>query len=157
MPAEHRDGNLVEAYRRLMEDPNPAVREQAAREWCEWEDAVIAHEGLGNPGQYSAKPDAAKLAFVRICTHYFAHNAWLEAGQLLRNAHRLNGIPGVLIHGRLDLSGPLLTAWELAQAWPDAELKIIEDSGHTGSPAVRTAIVDAIAKFGTDHPAARVQ
>lgn len=154
VPAQDRDGNLIEAYRRLMENPDPAVRERAARDWCAWEDAAIAHETHGNPGQYSAKPDAAKLAFVRICTHYFAHAAWLEDGQLLRNAARLKGIPGVLIHGRLDLSGPLLTTWELAQAWPDAELKIINDAGHTGSPAMRTAIFDAIARFETDHPAA---
>lgn len=147
VPDQDRNGNLVDAYRRLMESPDPAVREQAARDWCAWEDAVIAHEHLGNPGQYSAKPDAAKLAFVRICTHYFAHCAWLEEGQLLRDAYRLKGIPGVLIHGRLDLSGPLLTAWELAQAWPDAELKIIDDSGHTGSPAMRAAVLDAIAQF----------
>jgi proline iminopeptidase len=132
-----------------MEDPDVAVREQAARDWCAWEDAVIAHETLGTPGQYGAKPDAARLAFVRICTHYFAHHAWLEDGQLLRDAHRLRGIPGVLIHGRLDLSGPLLTAWELAQVWPDAELTIIEDSGHTGSPATRAAVIDAITRF---HP-----
>lgn len=84
---------------------------------------------------------------MRICTHYFAHGAWLDDGQQLRDAHRLKGIPGILIHGRLDLSGPLLNAWELAQAWPDAELKIIEDSGHTGSPAMRTAVLDAIARF----------
>lgn len=154
VPAQDRDGNLIEAYRRLMENPDPAVRERAARDWCAWEDAAIAHETHGNPGQYSAKPDAAKLAFVRICTHYFANAAWLEDGQLLRNAARLKGIPGVLIHGRLDLSGPLLTTWELAQAWPDAELKIINDAGHTGSPAMRTAILDAIARFETDHPAA---
>jgi proline iminopeptidase len=151
------DGNLVEAYRRLMESPDLAVREQAAQDWCAWEDAVIAHEALGTPGQYSDKPDAAKLAFVRICTHYFAHNAWLDDGQLLRNAHRLAAIPGVLIHGRLDLSGPLLTAWELAQAWPAAELKVIDDSGHTGSPAMAEAIADAIAHLTAvspipDHP-----
>jgi proline iminopeptidase len=147
VPVEDRDGDLVEAYRRLMESPDPAIREQAARHWCAWEDAVIAHETLGNPGQYSAKSDAAKLASVRICTHYFAHHAWLDDEQLLRNAHRLKGIPGVLIHGRLDLSGPLLTAWELAQAWPDAELKIIDDSGHTGSPAMAEAIAHAIASL----------
>jgi proline iminopeptidase len=110
-------------------------------------DSPAAHETLGSPGQYGAKLDATKLAFVRICTHYFAHGAWLDDGQLLRDIHRLKGIPGVLIHGRLDLSGPLLTAWELAQAWPDAELTIIEDSGHTGSPAMGTAILDAIARF----------
>jgi proline iminopeptidase len=149
VPDPAREGNLVEAYRQLMEDPDIAVRQQAARDWCIWEDAVIAHEALGSPGQYSAKPDAAKLALVRICTHYFAHRAWLEDGQLLRDAHRLRGIPAVLIHGRLDLSGPVLTAWELAQAWPDADLKIIEDSGHTGSPTMGAAIIDAIAQF---HP-----
>ena len=147
VPAEYRDGNLVEAYRRLMEHPDVTVREQAARDWCAWEDAVIAHETLGNPGQYSAKVDAARLAFVRICTHYFAHAAWLEDGQLLRDAHRLVNVPGILIHGRLDLSGPLLTAWELAEAWPAAHLQIIEDSGHTGSPAMGAAIVEAIAHF----------
>ncbi|EHB55132.1 Prolyl aminopeptidase [Mycolicibacterium rhodesiae JS60] len=147
VPATDRDGNLVEAYRRLMESPDLAVRARAANEWCAWEDAAIAHESLGSPGQYGDKPDRAKLAFVRICTRYFAHGAWLEDRQLLRDAHRLKGIPGILIHGRLDLSAPLLTAWELAQAWPDAELRIIEDSGHTGSPSMKAAVLDAIARF----------
>jgi proline iminopeptidase len=147
VPAQDRDGNLVEAYRRLMEHPDLAVRRRAAHDWCAWEDAVIAHEQLGRPGQYGAKPDSATLAFVRICTHYFARGAWLDDGQLLRDAHRLKGIPGVLIHGRLDLSSPLLSAWELARAWPDAELTIIEDSGHTGSTAMGHAVADAIARF----------
>lgn len=150
VPADQRDGNLVEAYRRLMESPDPAVREAAAQEWCAWEDAAIAHETLGSPGQYSGKPDAARLAFVRICTHYFAHGAWLEDGQLLRDAHRLNGIHGVLIHGRLDLSAPLRTAWELAQSWPDAELIVIDDAGHTGSPAFGDALRAAVARFARD-------
>jgi len=147
VPEENRDGDLVEAYRRLMEHPDTAVRERAASDWCAWEDAAIAHESAGKPGQYSEKVDAARLAFVRICTHYFAHSAWLEDSQLLRDAHRLHGIPAVLIHGRLDLSAPVRTAWELAQAWPDAELRIIEDSGHTGSPAMSAAIADAGARF----------
>ncbi|OKH84245.1 proline iminopeptidase [Mycobacterium sp. ST-F2] len=147
VPQAHRDGNLVEAYRQLMEHPDAAVREQAAADWCAWEDAAIAHEASGKPGQYSEKIDAARLAFVRICTHYFAHAAWLEDGQLLRDAYRLDGIPGVLIHGRLDLSAPVRTAWELAQAWPDAELRIIEDSGHTGSAAMAAAITEAVARF----------
>jgi proline iminopeptidase len=147
VPEEDRGGNLVEAYRRLMEHPDAAVGEQAARDWCAWEDAAIAHETSGRPGQYSAKIDADRMAFVRICTHYFAHAAWLEDGQLLRDAHRLRGIPGVLIHGRLDLSAPVRTAWELAQVWPDAELRIIEDSGHTGSPAMVAAIAAAVERF----------
>ncbi|WP_462185800.1 MULTISPECIES: prolyl aminopeptidase [unclassified Frankia] len=148
LPADDRDGNLVAAYNRLLTSPDEAVRVKAARAWCAWEDAVIAHETLGTPGQYSAKADDAMMAFVRICVHYFAHDAWLEDGQLLRDIHRLAGIPGVLIHGRLDLSGPLKTAWELAKAWPGAELKVIDDSGHTGSSAMQDAILEAAERFG---------
>jgi proline iminopeptidase len=59
VPVDDRDGNLVEAYRQLMESPDPAIRQQAAQNWCAWEDAVIAHETLGTPGQYSAKPARA--------------------------------------------------------------------------------------------------
>ncbi|MDH6575046.1 prolyl aminopeptidase [Kitasatospora sp. MAP5-34] len=148
LPAADRNGNLVAAYDRLLNSPDEAVRFKAARDWCTWEDAVIAHEALGNPGSYSDRPDDALLAFVRICAHYFANNAWLEDGQLLRDAHRLAGIPGVLIHGRLDLGCPLKAPWELAKAWPDAELKVIDDSGHTGSPAMRQATLEALARFG---------
>ncbi|OBB14499.1 prolyl aminopeptidase [Mycolicibacterium setense] len=146
-PEHLRDGNLVEAYRQMMEHRDAAVRRRAALEWCVWEDAAIAHETQGSPGQYSAKPDEARLAFVRICTHFFAHYGWLDDGQLLREAGRLAGIPGVLIHGRLDLSAPLITAWELAQAWLDAELVVVEDSGHTGSAAMEDAVRQAIARF----------
>lgn len=144
LPEPLRGGNIVEGYRQLMNDPDLEVRLSAARDWCVWEDSAIAHESQGNPGQYSAKIEAERLAFVRICTHYFAHHAWLEDGELLRGAYRLAGIPGILIHGRLDVSAPLLTAWELARAWPEAKLVVIEDSGHTGSPTMRAAVEDAI-------------
>ncbi len=87
------------------------------------------------------------LAFVRICAHYFAHGAWLEEGALLRDAGRLVGIPGVLIHGRLDLGSPLGTAWELARAWPDARLVVIDDSGHRGSETMRTQVREALDRF----------
>ncbi|MFC3962209.1 prolyl aminopeptidase [Nocardia jiangsuensis] len=139
--------DLVDGYRLLLEHPDPEVRRDAAVEWCRWEDAAIAHESLGSPGQYSAKAETALLAFVRICTHYFAHAAWLEEGALLRDAHRLAGIPGELIHGRLDISTPLETAWDLAKAWPEARLRIIDDSGHTGSPAMGAALLRAVARF----------
>lgn len=93
-----------------MENPDPQVRARAAREWCAGEDAAIAHESLGRPGQYTAKIDQPRLAFVRIDAHCCAHAGWLQDGQLLRNTGRLNGIPGALIHGRLDLSAPVGTA-----------------------------------------------
>ncbi|MFI9504432.1 prolyl aminopeptidase [Nocardia sp. NPDC052566] len=144
VPAAERDGDLVGGYRRLVNDPDHDVRDEAVRAWCAWEDAVIAHEARGNPGQYGKKPALAMTAFVRICTHYFAHHAWLEDNQLLRDAHQLADIPATLIHGRLDLAGPLRAAWDLARAWPAAELHIIDESGHTGSPAMREAILTAL-------------
>jgi proline iminopeptidase len=132
--------DLLLAYARLMEDPDPDVRRRAAIEWLAWEDAVISMEHQGSPGQYSNQPDDAKLAFVRICAHYFGNGAFLEDGILIREAGKLAGIPGILVHGRADLGSPLITAWELARAWPGAELVVIDDSGHTGSEAMRAAL-----------------
>ncbi len=144
-----RGGDVVAAYARLMEDPDPDVRAKAAIDWMTWEDAVVSLEPNGKPNPYSDRPPAAMLAFVRICAHYFAHGAWLEEGALLRDAGRLAGITGVLIHGRLDLGSPLGTAWELARAWPDAQLVVIGDSGHTGSDAMRTQVREALDRFVT--------
>jgi proline iminopeptidase len=141
------EGDVVAAYARLMENPDPEVRKAAAEAWVTWEDAVISLESNGKPGAYSDRPLAALLAFVRICTHYFTNGAWLEEGVLLRNAHRLANIPAVLIHGRNDMGGPGRTAWELAQAWPSAELTVIEDAGHTGSNATRERVVEALDTF----------
>ncbi len=129
---------LLMAYSKLMEDPDPDVRARAATEWLAWEDAVISQESNGSPGAYSDRPDDAKLAFVRICAHYFANDCFLD-GVLVRDAGRLAGIPATLIHGRNDLGSPAITAWELARAWPGSELVIIEDSGHTGSTAMAEA------------------
>jgi proline iminopeptidase len=147
VPEAADDGDLVAAYAGRMEHADPEVRWQAAHDWLAWEDAVISLESKGHPGAYSDRPPDAALAFVRICAHYFSHGAWLEEGAILRDAGRLAGIPGVLIHGRLDLGGPLITAWELARAWPDAELHVIEDSGHTGSPEMAAAIGRALDRF----------
>jgi len=147
VPEGDRDGDLVAAYARLMEDPDPRVRARAARDWCAWEDAVVSLEPNGKPDAYSDRPADGLLAFVRIAAHYFSHGAWLEEGALLRDAGRLAGIPGVLIHGRLDLSGPLDTAWALARAWPDAELVVVDDSGHTGSDTARERTRSALDTF----------
>jgi proline iminopeptidase len=147
VPESERDGNLLPAYGRLMEHPDPAVRARAAQDWLAWEDAVISLEANGTPGSYSDRVPDDQLTFVRMCAHYFGHEAWLEDGQILRDAHRLHGIPAILIHGRNDLGGPVRTAWELARAWPDARLVVIEDSGHTGSAAMTAAMRAATDEF----------
>ncbi|NED96568.1 prolyl aminopeptidase [Phytoactinopolyspora alkaliphila] len=137
-------GDVVAGYARLMEDPDPQVRERAAHAWVAWEDAVVSMEHQGKPDAYSDRPHHALLAFVRICAHYAANGAFLEDGVLLRDAGRLAGIPGVLVHGRLDLGAPLQIAWELSRAWPDAGLRIVDDSGHTGSDSMRRELRDAL-------------
>lgn len=152
VPEAERDGDLVAAYAQLMENPDPQVRADAAASWCAWEDAVLSLEPNGKPNPFSDRPPADLLALVRICAHYFAHGAWLEEGALLRNAGRLAGIPGVLIHGRLDLSGPLDIAWELARKWrPDTELVAIADSGHKGSITTRATVLSALDRFADDN------
>ncbi|KMO93561.1 prolyl aminopeptidase [Streptomyces roseus] len=144
VPGTPRDGDVVGAYARLMEHPDVAVWEKAAADWCAWEDAVLSGETKGASAPYGDRPPAARLALVRICSHYFSHGAWLEEGALLRDAGRLAGIPGVLIHGRLDMAGPLGTAWELARAWPGAELVVVEDAGHLGGAATRDHVLAAL-------------
>ncbi|WP_261564447.1 prolyl aminopeptidase [Frankia gtarii] len=147
LPPADRDGDLVAGYARLLADPDPTVRQRAADQWCAWEDAVISLESNGQPGAYGGRPPRARLALVRICSHYFAHGAWLDEGVLLRDAGRLAGIPGVLIHGRHDLGGPFDVAWELARAWPGAQLVPVTDSGHTGSDTLGRHLRGALDQF----------
>jgi proline iminopeptidase len=89
------------------------VREKATADWCAWEDAVLSDETNGGAA-YAARPSAARLAFVRICSRYFANGAWLEEELLLREAHQLAGIPSVLIHCRLDRA----VRWTPPGTWP---------------------------------------
>ncbi|MCW2916705.1 MAG: Prolyl aminopeptidase [Actinomycetia bacterium] len=149
VPEVERDGDLLAAYARLMSDPDPVVRAKAVYDWTAWEDTVISLEVNGKPNAYTDRPPAALQAFVRICSHYFSHAAWLEEGILLRNAHKLAGIPGVLIHGRFDLGSPLENAWQLAQAWPEARLVVVDDSGHTGSATMRKEILATLDDFAS--------
>lgn len=91
------------------------------------------------PGSFSDRPFVEMLSRARICAHFFSHAAWLEEGVLLRNAGRLAGIPGTLIHGRLDIGSPLDTAWDLTRVWTDPELIVLTDTGHTGSDEMTEA------------------
>ena len=138
-----RDDDLVSAYCHLLNSPDPGVREQAAAEWCRWEDAVVS--GAEPNPRY--KDSRFRMGFARIVTHYFHHGAWLEPRQIIRNVHRMQGIPAVMIHGQFDHSAPIATAMELARAWPESELVVVE-AGHLASePAMVEAAVDATNRF----------
>jgi proline iminopeptidase len=144
VPEPERDEDLVAAYYRLLTGPDPAVREQAARDWCAWEDALVSLEGQGPDPRF--EEPSFRLRFARLVTHYFSHRAFLDDGQLLRDVHRLAGVPGVLIHGRLDVGSPPVTAWELARAWPGSELHLV-GAGHMGGDETTALIVEALDRF----------
>ncbi|AYY14932.1 prolyl aminopeptidase [Actinobacteria bacterium YIM 96077] len=148
LPEAQRDGDLADAYHRLLSDPDPAVRDRAARRWCEWEDAIVPTAPGPNP---RFDDPAFRMAFARLVTHYWRHGSWLEEGEVLQNAGRLEGIPGILVQGSLDLGNLVGTPWELAHAWPGSELVLIDEAGHGASdPGMAEALVGA-----TDRLAAR--
>ena len=146
VPEAERDGDLVAAYDRLLnKQPDASVRVAAARDWCEWEDAVVSLEQGWSPNPRYA--DAGfRLTFARLCAHYFAHAAWLGAGQLLGNADRLAGIPGVMVHGRFDVGSPPDVPWVLAQAWRRAELHLVR-TGHLGGSEMIDPLIRATGRF----------
>ncbi len=141
------DEDLLAGYLRLVSDPDPDVRSRAATAWCTWEDAVLSLESSGKANMYTDHASDAMVAMVRTCAHYGVHGAFLEEGALVRDVGKLAGIPGVIIHGARDMSCPAEAAWRLAQGWPDAELHLIPDAGHRGSPAFGDRIGEATAKF----------
>ncbi len=147
VPESERNGSLSDAYARLLADPDSRVREVAARRWCAWEAAHVAVRADDSADPRYEDPEFRSV-FARLVTHYFRHAAWLEPGALLRGAERLRRIPGVLVHGRLDVSSPLDNAWLLARAWPDAELVVVDDAGHGAAyPGISDALVRATDRF----------
>ncbi|MGH3613593.1 MAG: prolyl aminopeptidase [Pseudonocardia sp.] len=149
VPAVDRDDSLVEAYSRLLNDPDPAVREKAAQDWCNWEAAHVAVRSDLRPNPRYADPEF-RICFARLVTHYWRHAGWLADGALLAGAPALAGIPGVLVHGRLDLSGPPDLAWDLAQVWQDSELVLVDNAGHGATDdAMVAAVIKATDRFAT--------
>jgi proline iminopeptidase len=144
VPADRRDGSLPAAYSRLLSDPNQAVREKAARDWCDWEEGMLPTSGH-NP-RYD--DPGFRMAFARIVTHYWTNDHFLQPdGVLLAEANRLGPVPAKLIQGTLDLTNLVGTPWLLAAAWPGSDLELIDDAGHGGSARLLAAIVAATDSF----------
>ena len=145
---------LVDAYATLLFDADAAVREHAAREWCAWEDAHVSLVPGYRPNPRYEDPHF-RLRFARLVTHYWRNAAFLEDNQLLDNASFLDGIPGVLIHGRYDVSGPLETAWLLSQRWTTSRLRVIDDAGHGGGDSFNAAITDGLTQLAANQHRSR--
>lgn len=128
------DGDVVDAYSRLLHDPDPAVRRRAAFEWCVFESATPVWPPRTGLAPRFTDP-AFALAFARLVTHYVRHDAWLEDGSLLRGADALDGIPGILVNGRFDFQSPISNAWDLSRVWTRTRLVIVDDAGHAADHA----------------------
>ncbi|MCA1197015.1 prolyl aminopeptidase [Sphingomonas sp. R647] len=140
-------GDLVAAYRRRLTGDDAAAQIEAAQAWTRWECETstllpnAALDALWRDERYA-------LAFARIENHYFTHGAWLEDGQLLRDAGRLRGIPGVIVHGRYDLPCPATYAYALHSVWPEAEFHLIDGAGHAYSePGILDQLIRATDRF----------
>lgn len=137
VPDDVRDLRLVDAYNRLLMNPDPHIHDAAAAAWCRWEDAHVATAPgtVSNPRYLDPR---FRLAFARQVTHCWRNASWLEPDEIVRGVHRLANIPGWLIHGRLDLSSPVDAPWRIHQAWPESQLIVVEGDGHGGDAMMHT-------------------
>jgi proline iminopeptidase len=139
--------NLIDAYSRLLNDPDPAVHGPAAVAWSTWEASTITLLQRPDVIATFASPHYA-VAFARIENHYFVNRGWFDDGQLIRDASRLRDIPAVIIQGRYDMCTPPVTAWELHRAWPEAQFRMIPDAGHAfDEPGILSALIEATDGF----------
>jgi len=147
LPVAERDGDIVEAYCRLLQDADPAVRERAALAWCVWESATPDWPPVSGLAPRFRDPSFV-MAYARLVTHYVRHDAWIGDGSVLRDVDRLAGIPGLLVNGRFDFQAPLATAWRLHRLWPRSELVVVNDAGHAASnPGITEELIRATDRF----------
>lgn len=146
VPPSARD-DLLAAYADLVASADPETALRAAVAWSAWEGAIVSITPQSHfLSGYSAPPFA--VAFARIALHYFTHGAWLDEGQLLRDADRLAGIPGHIVQGRYDVVCPPVTAFDLHRAWPGSTLTMVEGAGHAVTdPGVLAALRRATDTF----------
>lgn len=138
---------MMAAYRRRLTGTDREEQLRCAVAWSSWEGETITL--LPNPdySDHFYDPEFA-LAFARIENHFFVHAGWLEEGQLLRDAHKLKDIPGVIIHGRYDMPCPAKYAWQLHKAWPKADFHLIEGAGHAYlEPGILDQLIRATERF----------
>lgn len=135
-----RDGERpIDAYARLLRDPDPTVRADAARAWELWESTHVSLDPNWVAGPMFEN-DRHRQNFATLVTHYWANDCFLPGTARIRDrVAELDGIPAALIHGRRDVSGPAVTPWALHQSWPSSELTIVEDEGHGGPKEMECA------------------
>ena len=146
IPEVERD-DLLKAYHQRLTGDDEMARMAAAKAWSMWEGRTATLQPSESVINHFGDPYTA-LSLARIECHYFMNDSFLQPDQILRDADKLKGIPGVIVHGRYDAICPLENAWQLSQAWPEAKLRIVADAGHAASePGIINALVGATDDF----------
>ncbi len=146
IPETERD-DMVGAYYRRLTGADENERRRCAHAWSLWEGRTANLSPKKDVVDFFSRSDTA-LSLARIECHYFMHDAFLRGNQILADAHRLKGIPGVIVQGRYDLICPMRSAWDLHRAWPEATLRIVPDAAHSASePGITSALVQATDLF----------
>jgi proline iminopeptidase len=150
LPEAERDHPL-EAYWRRILDPDVSVHAPFARAWHETERILSEHAPSRTRLDLTSLKSTGPLPSTPFMeAHYFQNDCFMEANQLLENAERLNGIPGIIVQGRYDLLCLPATSHALAARWKEAELRIVQGAGHTlYDPGVRDAVMKAVADMAS--------
>ncbi len=141
-------GDLVAAFHRRLTSTNPAKQLRAARAWSVWEAATsYLYTNQDNIDKWGG--DEFAIAIARIECHYFVNQGFLRSeDQLLRGVRRIRHVPAVIVQGRYDVVCPMQTAWELHRAWPEADFRVVADSGHSAlEPGITHELVSATDRF----------
>ncbi len=141
-------GDMMKAYYKRLTSDDERTRLEAARAWSIWEASTSRLRRDPNLMEKFGDPRMAE-AFARIECHYFVNRGFFDSDdQLLRNIGRIRHLPGVIVQGRYDVVCPAVSAWDLHRAWPEAELKIIPESGHSMlEPGTAVALIEATDRF----------
>ncbi|WP_375204632.1 prolyl aminopeptidase [Hyphococcus sp.] len=141
-------GDLIAAYYKRLTGDDRAEQMRAAKAWSVWEGGTVSLLPSDERMQAFSN-DAFALAFARIECHYFQHGGFFERDdQIIANVDRVRNIPAVIVQGRYDVCTPMKTAWDLHQAWPEADFKLIDDAGHAASePGIIDALIRATDGF----------
>ena len=146
---EDKRDNLMSAYHKIFTSDDKQKRLIAAIAWSRWEAATSSLSYKPSLVEEFSDPEFA-LAFALIENHYFINKGWFETeNQLIENIDKIRSIPSVIVQGRYDVVCPMKTAWELSEAWPEAEMIIAPSSGHTAfEKEIMHALISATNKFG---------
>ncbi len=136
----------IARYHDLLFDPDPAVHVPAGIAWTSWESATV-NLVTKEAHVREAAADQHAVAFARIENHYFVNDGWFAPSQLLRDVGRIRHIPAVIVHGMYDMCCPVVNAYDLAAAWPEADLQVVL-AGHSAfEPQIASALVAATDRF----------